>query len=164
MTASARDEILGPGPRGDGRTRPPPAVRRSRAGRRHRTTWSPCSPSASRTTAPSSSAARDASCRPRLRRAARGLASSCPPGCPSRSPDAVVDDGLSRRRAGRHRHRRHRGALGIAETGTIVLDHGPGQGRRAITLVPDRHVCVVRADQVVADVPEAMPRSTPPAR
>jgi len=37
-----------------------------------------------------------------------------------------------------------------------VLDHGVGQGRRAITLVPDRHVCVVRQDQVVADVPEAV--------
>lgn len=47
-------------------------------------------------------------------------------------------------------------AVGIAETGTIVLDHGPGQGRRAISLVPDSHVCVVRADQVVADVPDAI--------
>ncbi|TCK22502.1 LutC/YkgG family protein [Pseudonocardia endophytica] len=47
-------------------------------------------------------------------------------------------------------------ALGIATTGTIVLDHGAGQGRRAATLVPDLHVCVVRADQVVAGVPEAV--------
>lgn len=43
----------------------------------------------------------------------------------------------------------------IAETGTIVLDHGPDQGPRRLTLVPDRHVCVVRADQVVADVDDA---------
>lgn len=46
--------------------------------------------------------------------------------------------------------------LGIAETGTLVLDHQPDQGRRALTLVPDRHVCVVRADQIVPDVPDAV--------
>lgn len=46
--------------------------------------------------------------------------------------------------------------VGVAETGTIVLDHTAGQGRRAITLVPDRHLCLVRADQVVADVPDAI--------
>ncbi len=47
-------------------------------------------------------------------------------------------------------------AVAIAETGTFVLDGGVGQGRRALTLVPDLHVCVVREDQVVGLVPEAV--------
>ncbi|CAN5303558.1 LUD domain-containing protein [soil metagenome] len=47
-------------------------------------------------------------------------------------------------------------AVGIAETGTIVLDAGTGQGRRVITLLPDYHLCVVGVDQVVGSVPEAV--------
>jgi L-lactate dehydrogenase complex protein LldG len=47
-------------------------------------------------------------------------------------------------------------ALGIAETGTIALDGGPRSGRRALTLVPDLHICVVEADQLVGTVPEAL--------
>jgi L-lactate dehydrogenase complex protein LldG len=48
--------------------------------------------------------------------------------------------------------------VGIAVTGTIVLDHTEGQGRRALTLVPDLHVCVITAEQIVGDVPEAIER------
>ncbi|GAA1976168.1 lactate utilization protein C [Isoptericola halotolerans] len=46
--------------------------------------------------------------------------------------------------------------VACSETGTIVLDGGPDQGRRAISLVPDVHLCVVRADQVVETIPEAV--------
>ncbi|WP_405852274.1 lactate utilization protein C [Streptomyces sp. NBC_00090] len=52
-------------------------------------------------------------------------------------------------------------ALGIAVTGTIVLDAGPGQGRRALTLLPDYHLCVIRADRIVGDLPDAVDRLDP---
>lgn len=47
-------------------------------------------------------------------------------------------------------------AYAIAETGTIVLDHGAGQGRRALTLVPDYLLVVIRRDQVLGQVPDAI--------
>jgi L-lactate dehydrogenase complex protein LldG len=47
-------------------------------------------------------------------------------------------------------------ALAVAETGTIILDGGAGQGARALTLVPDLHICVVMSGQVVPGVPEAV--------
>ncbi|MEU2266788.1 LUD domain-containing protein [Streptomyces olindensis] len=52
-------------------------------------------------------------------------------------------------------------ATAIAVTGSVTLDHGPGQGRRALTLLPDQHVCVVRASQIAPDVPEALNRLDP---
>ena len=52
-------------------------------------------------------------------------------------------------------------ALAIAETGTIVLDGGDTQGRRALSLVPDYHLCVVEADSIVATVPEAVRKLEP---
>ncbi|MFI5794551.1 lactate utilization protein C [Streptomyces sp. NPDC051677] len=52
-------------------------------------------------------------------------------------------------------------ASAIAVTGTVILDHGPGQGRRVLTLLPDQHICVVRASQIAPDVPEALRRLDP---
>ncbi|MEU3414394.1 lactate utilization protein C [Streptomyces sp. NPDC006658] len=50
-------------------------------------------------------------------------------------------------------------AVAIAETGTLVLDGSPDQGRRRVSLVPDHHICVVRVpDQVVSSVPQALER------
>jgi L-lactate dehydrogenase complex protein LldG len=52
-------------------------------------------------------------------------------------------------------------AVAIAETGTVVLDHAAGQGRRALTLLPDFHLVIVRASQVAADLADAVSRLDP---
>lgn len=52
-------------------------------------------------------------------------------------------------------------AVAIAETGTVILDTGPGQGRRALTLVPDLHLCVVRPEQILAGVADAVAAVAP---
>ena len=51
-------------------------------------------------------------------------------------------------------------ATAIAETGTLILDSSPGQGRRILTLIPDYHLCVVFQDQICADVPQGLARLT----
>jgi L-lactate dehydrogenase complex protein LldG len=79
-----------------------------------------------------------------------------PPGLGLEIDGAIVDDGLTAAELDRIEAVVTRARVGIAETGTIVLDHAPDQGRRAISLVPDLHVCIVDASQVVADVPDAI--------
>jgi L-lactate dehydrogenase complex protein LldG len=76
-------------------------------------------------------------------------------------PGAVLDDGLSHADLDAVDAVVTAAAVAIAETGTVVLDHGPDQGRRVITLLPDLHVCVVREAQVVPDVPDAIGRLDP---
>ncbi|MFG1885065.1 lactate utilization protein C [Micromonospora sp. NPDC049102] len=74
---------------------------------------------------------------------------------------ALPDDGLDHARIGGADGVVTAAAVAIAETGTVVLDGSPDQGRRVLSLLPDLHMCVVRADQVVATVPEALARLTP---
>jgi L-lactate dehydrogenase complex protein LldG len=70
--------------------------------------------------------------------------------------EAVPDSGLDAHELDRLDGALTGCALAIAETGTVVLDGGPGQGRRALTLVPDLHLCVVEEERVVGIVPEAV--------
>ncbi|MEU0551749.1 LUD domain-containing protein [Micromonospora sp. NPDC005979] len=74
---------------------------------------------------------------------------------------ALPDDGLDHARIGAADGVVTAAAVAVAQTGTVVLDGSPDQGRRVLSLLPDLHVCVVRADQVVATVPEALARLTP---
>jgi iron-sulfur cluster protein len=78
--------------------------------------------------------------------------------------ELVEDDGLSAHELDRLDGALTACAAGIAETGTFVLDGGPGQGRRALTLVPDLHVCVIAEDQIAGLVPEAVARLEPAVR
>ncbi|OJY50294.1 LUD domain-containing protein [Pseudonocardia sp. 73-21] len=85
-----------------------------------------------------------------------------PPGLPDGwCPDGTVDAGFAPAELDGYAAVVTGCAAACAVTGTIALDGSPDQGRRAITLVPDVHVCVVRADQVVETVPELLARLTP---
>jgi len=101
---------------------------------------------------------------------ARVLAAAChergavrvgvPPGLPSEwrpeDVELVEDEGLSPEELDRLDGALTGCATAIAETGTVVLDAGPKQGRRALTLVPDYHLCVVFGEQIRELVPEAV--------
>ncbi|HEV2797214.1 MAG TPA: LUD domain-containing protein [Nocardioides sp.] len=93
---------------------------------------------------------------PRVAEVLGTRSSVVPPALGLTVPNAVVDDGFTADALARIDAVVTRARVGIAETGTIVLDHQPDQGRRAISLVPDLHVCIVDATQVVADVPDAI--------
>ena len=96
-----------------------------------------------------------------LARAVAGRSVVVPAGLPWPVPGSVDDAGQSAGELDAIDAVVSAAALGIAATGTVVLDHGPGQGRRALTLVPDLHVCVLGAAQVVAGVPQAVARLDP---
>ena len=84
-----------------------------------------------------------------------------PEGFPSAWLTGVADEALTARQLDELDGVVTTCAVAIAETGTIVLDAGPGQGRRALTLVPDHHIVVVRAEQVVQTVPQALTQLDP---
>jgi L-lactate dehydrogenase complex protein LldG len=84
---------------------------------------------------------------------AEALGESLPAGV-----EFVVDKGLTTEELDSFEGVVTASTVAIAETGTIVLQNVPGQGRRAPTLIPDYHLCVVRAADVVETVPEAMAR------
>jgi L-lactate dehydrogenase complex protein LldG len=88
----------------------------------------------------------------KLRSLARGR-TGIPPGFPF---DGIEDRGLSVHELDALDTVITGCALAIADTGTFVLDGGERSGRRALTLVPDHHVCVVLASQIVASVPDAI--------
>jgi len=92
----------------------------------------------------------------RVAAAVEGRVAVVPEGLGVDVPGAIVDTGLTALELDEVDAVVTEAAVGVAETGTIVLEHGAGQGRRALTLVPDLHVCVVRTDQVVPDVPDAV--------
>jgi L-lactate dehydrogenase complex protein LldG len=81
-----------------------------------------------------------------------------PPGFQDLGVDVITDDALSIAELDTLDAVVTRSALAIADTGTIILDSGPSSGRRALTLIPDHHVCIVDARTIVPSVPDAVAR------
>jgi L-lactate dehydrogenase complex protein LldG len=88
----------------------------------------------------------------------KGLRPEWMPGGVASGVEFVFDEGLAAAELDRVDGVMTGATLAIAETGTVVLQNVAGQGRRAVTLVPDYHLCVVRVEDVVETVPEAMDR------
>jgi len=88
-----------------------------------------------------------------------------PPGLPRHwlpdTVDVLTDDNLPREQIAAADGVVTAAAVAVAETGTVILDAATDQGRRVITLLPDVHICVLRTDQVVAGVPDALARLDP---
>jgi L-lactate dehydrogenase complex protein LldG len=88
-----------------------------------------------------------------------------PPGVPGHwlpaTGTAVTDENLTAEQVAAFDGVVTAAAVAVAETGTVVLVAAPDQGRRVITLLPDVHICVLRTDQVVAGVPDAVVRLDP---
>jgi L-lactate dehydrogenase complex protein LldG len=93
-----------------------------------------------------------------------GVSADLDPRLRPREHTFIEDDGLSARELDERDGALTTCAAGCAETGTIALDGGPGQGRRALSLVPDLHVCIIRADAIVETVPELIAALEPSVR
>jgi L-lactate dehydrogenase complex protein LldG len=93
-----------------------------------------------------------------------GVAPDLPAALRPSGIELVEDDGLTPRELDGLDAALTTCATACAETGSIALDGGPGQGRRALTLVPDLHVCIVRAADIVETVPELVDRLAPSVR
>lgn len=78
--------------------------------------------------------------------------------------DWKIDDGLETSEIERADGVVTAAFCGVADSGTIVLHHGPQEGRRILTLLPDWHLCVLFASQIVETLPEYFARcqQTPP--
>jgi L-lactate dehydrogenase complex protein LldG len=93
-----------------------------------------------------------------------GIAADLGPALRPKTPALVEDDGLAPGDLDALDGALTTCAGACAETGTIALDGGPGQGRRALSLVPDLHVCIVPAEAIVETVPELIAALEPSAR